>query len=86
MLIFMPYALLMLPEVCYVLFSNKVLILAPGPDSNGAHRIRSIFTSDGIELQLSLFACVLHLRGEHVVDQPHKNDSGDVLCWNGEVN
>ncbi|SRR5258707_1086156 len=56
-----------------------------GPDSSGSHHIRSVFTSEGTEVHLSLFACVLHLRGERVVDQPHKNDSGDVLCWNGEV-
>ncbi|KAF8331070.1 asparagine synthase-domain-containing protein [Cantharellus anzutake] len=55
-----------------------------GPDSCRTLR-RSVLTSEGVVWELDLFASVLHLRGDHIVDQPHENESGDVLCWNGEI-
>lgn len=35
--------------------------------------------------RLSFTASELRLRGEAYVSQPHKDDQGNLLCWNGEV-
>ena len=50
-----------------------------GPDSL---HTRSV---EAYDHRLSFTSSVLHLRGSHVVRQPISNDSGDVLCWNGEA-
>ncbi|KAJ3750126.1 asparagine synthase-domain-containing protein [Lentinula detonsa] len=34
---------------------------------------------------LELFSSELRLRGNSPVIQPHQNDSGAILCWNGEI-
>ena len=36
-------------------------------------------------VHLDFFASELCLRGDAPVAQPHVSESGDVLCWNGEV-
>lgn len=33
----------------------------------------------------SFDASELRLRGDSPVSQPHKDDEGNILCWNGEV-
>jgi len=35
--------------------------------------------------RLSFTASELRLRGETYVSQPHKDDQGNLLCWNGEI-
>ncbi|KAJ4486396.1 asparagine synthase-domain-containing protein [Lentinula aciculospora] len=37
------------------------------------------------QLDLEFFSSELRLRGKSPVVQPHKNDSGSILCWNGEI-
>lgn len=34
---------------------------------------------------LSFFASELRLRGDAYIAQPHRDDDGNILCWNGEV-
>lgn len=59
-----------------------------GPDAQNTH---SMVLSTGVaqdarrELKLEFFASELRLRGDEPVAQPHMDDKGDVLCWNGEV-
>lgn len=36
-------------------------------------------------LQLGFLSSVLALRGDHVGVQPLVGDSGNILCWNGQV-
>ncbi|KAF9505630.1 hypothetical protein BS47DRAFT_515804 [Hydnum rufescens UP504] len=55
-----------------------------GPDSQRLIS-RVVSSSSTSDIQLSLFSSVLHLRGDHIVVQPHINSKGDILCWNGEV-
>lgn len=50
----------------------------PGPHAQNATNIRHG------SINMQFFSSVLHLRGDHVVAQPHEHD-GNVLCWNGEV-
>lgn len=38
-----------------------------------------------LSLTLSFFASELRLRGDADIAQPHRDISGNVLCWNGEV-
>lgn len=61
-----------------------------GPDAQNTHSIllsASVAQDTPIqrELKLDFFASELRLRGDEPVVQPHANDKGDVLCWNGEV-
>lgn len=38
------------------------------------------------QLNIKMFASVLHLRGAQVTKQPHVDiATGDIFCWNGEV-
>ncbi|KAJ4494303.1 asparagine synthase-domain-containing protein [Lentinula lateritia] len=37
------------------------------------------------QLNLEFFSSELRLRGNDPVVQPHKSDSGSLLCWNGEI-
>ncbi|THH31989.1 hypothetical protein EUX98_g2193 [Antrodiella citrinella] len=52
---------------------------ARGPDAQDSCN----FDVDGSEL--SFFSSELHLRGNEHISQPHRNDNGHVLCWNGEI-
>ncbi|GAW09326.1 asparagine synthetase domain-containing protein 1 [Lentinula edodes] len=37
------------------------------------------------QLNLEFFSSELRLRGNNPVVQPHKSESGSLLCWNGEI-
>jgi asparagine synthetase B (glutamine-hydrolysing) len=55
-----------------------------GPDHLGTVDVR--LDKDGSSLHVALTATVLALRGDHVAAQPLvDDDSGSVLCWNGEA-
>ena len=34
---------------------------------------------------MTFYASELRLRGDEFITQPHTDESGDILCWNGEV-
>lgn len=36
-------------------------------------------------LNLTFYGSELRLRGDAYVSQPHRDDEGNILCWNGEV-
>lgn len=51
-----------------------------GPDAQHLKQVNND------QLTLQFFSTVLHLRGPEVVPQPRFNpDTGNVLCWNGEI-
>ncbi|KAL5518997.1 hypothetical protein ACEPAH_680 [Sanghuangporus vaninii] len=56
---------------------------ARGPDAQES--VRFTLSSDkGFPLDVRFFASELRLRGDKPIVQPHV-DSGNVLCWNGEI-
>lgn len=56
-----------------------------GPDHLGAVKTQ-LLQDDASSLYLTLTSTVLSLRGDHVARQPLVDeDSGSVLCWNGEA-
>lgn len=74
------------------LTANNLWRYTTGPDAQNTHSVilASINgpTSDNgntRELKLEFFASELRLRGDEPVVQPHRNERGDVFCWNGEV-
>ena len=54
-----------------------------GPDAQSSYTT-TIKSGDGTNLEVRFFASELRLRGDQPIVQPHV-ESGDVLCWNGEV-
>ncbi|KDQ19731.1 hypothetical protein BOTBODRAFT_375199 [Botryobasidium botryosum FD-172 SS1] len=56
-----------------------------GPDSNKSHLVAVGQSTPSDHLLVSFYASVLHLRGDHVVPQPHIGEGGNILCWNGEI-
>ncbi|KAI0670083.1 asparagine synthase-domain-containing protein [Trametes maxima] len=54
-------------------------IAARGPDAQGT------LQCDVKQLRLTFYASELRLRGDVFIKQPHTDDCGNVLCWNGEV-
>lgn len=50
-----------------------------GPDAQGTVKLQ-----EG-NYCLSFNASELRLRGDSPISQPHKDDQGNILCWNGEV-
>ncbi|KAI9512621.1 asparagine synthase-domain-containing protein [Russula earlei] len=57
---------------------------ARGPDAQCRHQTTLKGVGGGI-VHLDFFASELRLRGDAPVTQPHVKESGDVLCWNGEI-
>ncbi|KAH8991989.1 asparagine synthase-domain-containing protein [Lactarius akahatsu] len=55
-----------------------------GPDVQRDHQI-TLKSDHGATVYLDFFASELRLRGDAPVAQPHIHESGNVLCWNGEV-
>jgi len=55
-----------------------------GPDSTRTIS-EAVVTETSLHIQVECTSSVLHLRGNEVVAQPHINDNGDILCWNGEI-
>ena len=37
-------------------------------------------------IKMTFFASELRLRGDAYIAQPHRDEQGNILCWNGEVN
>ncbi|KAI9468939.1 MAG: asparagine synthase-domain-containing protein [Benjaminiella poitrasii] len=63
----------------------KELNTRRGPDAQNLHEVQTCHCSNE-DLLLQFFSTVLHLRGPEVVPQPQYNaQSGNVLCWNGEI-
>ncbi|KAI9347138.1 asparagine synthase-domain-containing protein [Pilaira anomala] len=55
-----------------------------GPDAQHLKQIKTGRNEE--EFTLQFFSTVLHLRGPEVVPQPRFNpETGNVLCWNGEI-
>ncbi|OCH96623.1 hypothetical protein OBBRIDRAFT_809107 [Obba rivulosa] len=52
---------------------------ARGPDAQDTVHVNSS------SAHMSFFASELRLRGESPVVQPHRDDEGNILCWNGEI-
>ncbi|KAI0706076.1 asparagine synthase-domain-containing protein [Cytidiella melzeri] len=50
-----------------------------GPDA------QDIFQATLGHLHLSFYGSELRLRGYQHVSQPHRDEDGNVLCWNGEI-
>lgn len=50
-----------------------------GPDAQ-----ETVYKSVG-GVKLTFFASELRLRGDAYISQPHKDEQGNILCWNGEV-
>ncbi|KAK4172714.1 putative asparagine synthetase [Triangularia setosa] len=69
-----------LPEISSALHQNLV---SRGPDYFG----QVTRSSSDQEWQLQFTSTVLALRGDHITKQPlcDSDDSGSVLCWNGEA-
>ena len=55
-----------------------------GPDAQRGHQI-TLKSDQEATVYLDFFASELRLRGNAPVAQPHIHESGNVLCWNGEV-
>ena len=55
-----------------------------GPDAQHRHQT-TLNSGRGATVHLDFFASELRLRGDAPVAQPHVDERGDVLCWNGEV-
>lgn len=60
-------------------------IAARGPDSLQTQRIQIPFPDTQQSVELTFTSSVLHLRGHDVTVQPLVSQSGDILCWNGEI-
>jgi asparagine synthetase B (glutamine-hydrolysing) len=60
-------------------------IAARGPDSLQSEKVLVCQEEPVGFLTVSFTSSVLHLRGHEVTVQPLVSDTGDVLCWNGEV-
>lgn len=60
-------------------------ISSRGPDSLQTHSIQISVGDSQQSLELTFTSSVLHLRGQKVTVQPLVSETGDVLCWNGEV-
>lgn len=50
-----------------------------GPDSYRVHTVQAA------EHTLHLAGAVLHIQGESILTQPHMDEAGNILLWNGEV-
>jgi len=50
-----------------------------GPDSYRVHTVQAA------EHTLHLAGAVLHIQGESILTQPHIDEAGNILLWNGEV-
>jgi len=50
-----------------------------GPDSFRVHSVQSM------QKTLYLAGAVLHIQGENILTQPHVDEEGNTLLWNGEV-
>ncbi|KAI7898362.1 asparagine synthase-domain-containing protein [Cokeromyces recurvatus] len=62
----------------------KELNTRRGPDAQNLHQVHTSHRNQ--ELLLQFFSSVLHLRGSETVPQPRYNSqTGNVLCWNGEI-
>jgi len=76
------------PIIMSAFFYNQKLIhvghTCPGPDAQRRHQTTLKSACDAT-VHLDFFASELCLRGDAPVAQPHVSESGDVLCWNGEV-
>ncbi|KAI0348709.1 hypothetical protein BDW22DRAFT_1366689 [Trametopsis cervina] len=59
--------------------SLKTLNSARGPDAEGT--IQEVLGG----LQLIFYGSELCLRGTGDISQPHEDDEGNIMCWNGEV-
>lgn len=84
--------------MCGILFSIRLIdnpstahddliqwISARGPDSLRTYKVQSSEPNSQQSLELTFTSSVLHLRGREVTVQPLVSNTGDVLCWNGEV-
>jgi asparagine synthetase B (glutamine-hydrolysing) len=84
--------------MCGILFSIRLIdnsstihddltqwISARGPDSLRTYKVQLSGQTSHQSLELTFTSSVLHLRGREVTVQPLVSDTGDVLCWNGEV-
>lgn len=72
----------MLREVWYllVLLIIKILIIyVTGPDAQDTVQMKHGRAS------LTFFGSELRLRGDQYISQPHRDNQGNILCWNGEV-
>lgn len=57
-----------------------------GPDRTGLHQLVALQQEDVGQVHATFLSTVLSLRGTEVVSQPLVDDNtGSVLCWNGEA-
>lgn len=57
-----------------------------GPDVQQQLDVPIRSSENGEHMSLHFFASELQLRGVDIAKQPHRDtDSGNILCWNGEV-
>ncbi|GJE85961.1 asparagine synthetase domain-containing protein [Phanerochaete sordida] len=60
------------------------------------HRLKNASVARGLDAQetvvqnicglsLTYFASELRLRGDAYIAQPHRDEQGNILCWNGEI-
>lgn len=55
-----------------------------GPDTQHRHQT-TLNSGHAVTVHLDFFVSELQLRGDAPVVQPHVTESGNVLCWNGEI-
>ena len=67
------------PHVVRTLQIQVILNLFVGPDAQGTIRC------EVEQLSLTFNASELRLRGTTFINQPHTDEAGNILCWNGEV-
>lgn len=66
-------------DCCYDDRIHSLFIHHLGPDAQG-----TVVLQEG-DYYLSFNASELRLRGDSPVSQPHRDDQGNIFCWNGEV-
>lgn len=56
----------------------------PFDRSSGPDAQETVVKNTG-DVSITFFASELRLRGDAYIAQPHRDEQGNVLCWNGEV-
>ncbi|TBU35062.1 asparagine synthase-domain-containing protein [Dichomitus squalens] len=64
---------------------NRLLSKLQAATSSRGPDAQDVIYTDVQELTLTFCASELRLRGDAFIKQPHTDDTGNILCWNGEV-
>lgn len=59
-------------------------VFSPSDRSSGPDAQETVVQNIG-DVSMTFFASELRLRGDAYIAQPHRDEQGNVLCWNGEV-